>query len=49
MILFYILLKVAWTLMVAVGWLMFWMAAGTLFLVWMLVSLPFRFLRGLTA
>ena len=43
-ILFLILFKVAWVLVQAMAWIFFAVAMGGLWLVWMLVSFPFRFL-----
>jgi hypothetical protein len=44
MILFLILFKVAWVLVQAMAWIFFAVGFAALWLVWMLFSLPFRFL-----
>jgi hypothetical protein len=47
MILFYIILKVAWVMFSALAWICFWLAFGMLWLMWSLFTLPFRVIGGM--
>lgn len=46
MILVYGLFQVLWVILQAVGWILFWMAMTVFFILWLIVSIPLRVIRG---